>query len=133
MRVLFWGHPEFAAAPLRALFGEGFDVIGVVTQPDKPQGRSRKLVAPPVKQIALDEKIPCLPASQSDATTSSSRRSKRCSPISPSSWPTDTFFRSAFIDLPKLGTLNIHASLLPSLRGAAPIQAASGRASGRPA
>jgi len=58
MRVLFWGTPDFATAPLRALLGEGFDVAGVVTQPDKPQGRSRKMVVPPVKQIALDEKLP---------------------------------------------------------------------------
>ncbi len=50
MKVLFWGTPEFAAAPLRALLGEGFDVVGVVTQPDKPVGRSRStLVPPPVK------------------------------------------------------------------------------------
>ena len=58
MRVLFWGTPEFASAPLRALIGEGYEVTGVVTQPDKPQGRSRKLTSPPVKQIALDERIP---------------------------------------------------------------------------
>ena len=44
MRVLFWGTPEFAAPPLRALVGEGFEVVGVVTQPDKPQGRDRKSV-----------------------------------------------------------------------------------------
>src|SRR6185369_3041821 len=61
MRVLFWGTPEFAAAPLRALIGEGFDVIGVVTQPDKPQGRSRTtLVPPPVKTVAEAEQIPVL-------------------------------------------------------------------------
>ena len=61
MRVLFWGTPEFAAPPLRALLGEGFDVVGVVTQPDSPQGRSRStLVASPVKQIALEEALPVL-------------------------------------------------------------------------
>jgi methionyl-tRNA formyltransferase len=47
MRVLFWGTPEFALPPLRALIGEGFDVVGVVTQPDKPVGRSRSKVEPP--------------------------------------------------------------------------------------
>src|SRR3954462_9086632 len=61
MRVLFWGTPEFAAPPLRALLGEGFDVVGVVTQPDKPVGRSRSsLEAPPIKRIALEENIPVL-------------------------------------------------------------------------
>ena len=54
MRVLFWGTPEFAAPPLRALLGEGFDVAAVVTQPDKPVGRSRsQLQPPPVKLVAL--------------------------------------------------------------------------------
>ena len=68
MRVLFWGTPEFAAAPLRALIGEGFEVIGVVSQPDKPTGRSRKLTQPPVKEIALEERIPCFqPTTPKDA------------------------------------------------------------------
>src|SRR5215471_18213530 len=59
MRVLFWGTPEFATPALRALIGEGFDVVGAVTQPDRPVGRSRSMVqSSPVKQIALDEGIP---------------------------------------------------------------------------
>jgi methionyl-tRNA formyltransferase len=58
VRVLFWGTPEFAAPPLRALIGEGFEVVGVVTQPDKPLGRSREITAPPVKRIAAEEEIP---------------------------------------------------------------------------
>ena len=61
MRVLFWGTPEFATAPLRALLGEGFDVAAVVTQPDKPAGRSRSsLHASAVKQVAVAEGIPVL-------------------------------------------------------------------------
>ena len=61
MRVLFWGTPEFATPPLRALLGEGFDVVGVVTQPDKPVGRSRStLQPPPVKLVALEENVPVL-------------------------------------------------------------------------
>jgi len=61
VRVLFWGTPEFATSALRALLGEGFDVVAVVTQPDKPVGRSRsRLEASPVKQVALAEDIPVL-------------------------------------------------------------------------
>ena len=61
MRVLFWGTPEFATPPLRALLGEGFDVAAVVTQPDKPVGRSRStLQPPPVKVVAVEEGIPVL-------------------------------------------------------------------------
>ncbi|MFM9014725.1 MAG: methionyl-tRNA formyltransferase, partial [Gemmatimonadota bacterium] len=61
MRILFWGTPEFATPPLRALSGEGHEVVGVVTQPDRPQGRSRSTLVPsPVKQVALEEGIPIL-------------------------------------------------------------------------
>ena len=56
MRVIFWGTPEFAVPPLRALAGEGHDVVGVVTQPDRPVGRSRSTLVPsPVKAVALEE------------------------------------------------------------------------------
>lgn len=123
MRVLFWGTPEFAAAPLRALISEGFDVMGVVTQPDKPQGRSRSAVPSPVKQIAIDEKIPCF---QPD-TPKDSEFFETIEAMQPDISIVVAYghiIPKRVIDLPKLGTLNIHASLLPLLRGAAPIQAA---------
>ena len=61
MRILFWGTPDFAVPPLRALIGEGHDVIGIVTQPDKPRGRSRTQLDPsPVKRVALEEGLPVL-------------------------------------------------------------------------
>lgn len=123
MRVLFWGTPEFAAAPLRALIGEGFDVIGVVTQPDKPTGRSRRLTAPPVKEIALEEKIPCFqPAKPKDEEFFDTIEAMQ--PDISIVVAYGHILPKRIIDLPKLGTLNIHASLLPLLRGAAPIQAA---------
>ena len=125
MRVLFWGTPEFAAPPLRALLGEGFDVVGVVTQPDRPQGRSRSsLVPPPIKQIAIEEVVPGSPAGAAARRRVRRSRCGRSSPTSRSSSRTGTSCRREVIDLPRLGTLNIHASLLPELRGAAPIQAA---------
>lgn len=123
MRVLFWGTPEFAAASLRALVGEGFDVAGIVTQPDKPQGRSRRLTAPPVKQIALDEKIPCF----QPATPREAEFGEMLALMKPDISIVVAYghiLPKRLIDLPELGTLNIHASLLPALRGAAPIQAA---------
>ncbi len=110
MRVLFWGTPEFAAAPLRALIGEGFDVAGVVTQPDKPQGRSRKMLAPPVKQIALEEKIPCF----QPATPRDSDFGEMVSVMQPDISVVVAYghiLPKRIIDLPRLGTLNIHASL----------------------
>ncbi|HUQ48260.1 MAG TPA: methionyl-tRNA formyltransferase [Gemmatimonadaceae bacterium] len=123
MRVLFWGTPEFASAPLRALIGEGYEVTGVVTQPDKPQGRSRKLTPPPVKQIALDEHIPVY----QPATLKDEEFIDAIGTMSPDISVVVAYghiLPRRIIDLPRLGTLNIHASLLPQLRGAAPIQAA---------
>jgi methionyl-tRNA formyltransferase len=124
MRVLFWGTPEFAASPLRALIGEGFDVVGVVTQPDKPQGRSRHtLVPPPVKVVAEAEDIPVLQPDRprGDVFLASVRA------LSPDLSVVVAYghiLPRAAIDVAPRGTLNIHASLLPVLRGAAPIHEA---------
>jgi methionyl-tRNA formyltransferase len=124
MRVLFWGTPEFATPPLRALLGEGFEVVGVVTQPDRPQGRSRSaLVASPVKRIALEESIPVLQPERP-------RGSEFIEALRASEPDISVvvayghILPGEVIDLPRRGTLNIHASLLPQWRGAAPIQAA---------
>lgn len=123
MRILFWGTPEFAAPPLRALLGEGFDVCGVVTQPDKPVGRSRTLTAPQIKLIALQEDVPIFqPPSARDAGFAAALGQLR--PDLSVVVAYGHILPRALIELPTLGTLNIHASLLPELRGAAPIQAA---------
>ena len=123
MRVVFWGTPEFAAPTLRALIGEGFEVVGVVTQPDKPQGRSREIIPSPVKQIALDEELPLFqPKNAKDPELY-----QLLSKLEPDISVVVAYghiLPQNIIDLPKMGTLNIHASLLPALRGAAPIQAA---------
>jgi methionyl-tRNA formyltransferase len=124
VRVLFWGTPEFATPPLRALLGEGFDVAAVVTQPDKPVGRSRSQTqAPPVKQVALDEGLPVLqPERPRGADFVAQLRG-----LAPDISVVVAYghlLPQEVIDLPPRGTLNIHASLLPDYRGAAPIQAA---------
>lgn len=123
MRILFWGTPEFAAAPLRALLGEGFEVAGVVTQPDKPQGRSRKVIPSPVKQIAIEESLPLFqPTYARDPGLVDLL--KATNPDISVVAAYGQILSRGIIDLPRLGTLNVHASLLPKLRGAAPIQAA---------
>ncbi|HUQ98035.1 MAG TPA: methionyl-tRNA formyltransferase [Gemmatimonadaceae bacterium] len=123
MRVLFWGTPEFAAPPLRALIGEGFEVVGVVTQPDKPQGRAREIIPSVVKQIALDEEIPVFqPKNAKDPELFEMMNVMK--PDISIVVAYGHILPKAIIDLPAQGTLNIHASLLPALRGAAPIQAA---------
>jgi methionyl-tRNA formyltransferase len=124
VRVLFWGTPDFATPPLRALLGEGFDVVAVVTQPDKPVGRSRStLQPPPVKAVALEENIPVLQPDKprGDAFLAQIRALEPDISIIVAY---GHILTRAVIDTPKRGTLNIHASLLPAFRGAGPIQAA---------
>lgn len=123
MRVLFWGTPEFAAAPLRALIGEGSEVVGVVTQPDKPQGRSRAIIPSPVKEIALEEEIPLFQPKNA-REPELVEQLKALEPDISVVVAYGHILPQKIIDLPPQGTLNIHASLLPLLRGAAPIQAA---------
>ncbi len=124
MRILFWGTPDFAVPPLRALLGEGHDVVGVVTQPDKPRGRSRSQVDPsPVKQVALEEGIPVLQPEKPRGD----EFLEQIRALAPDISVVVAYGRilpKAVIDLPPRGTLNIHGSLLPALRGAGPIQAA---------
>jgi methionyl-tRNA formyltransferase len=122
--VLFWGTPDFATAALRALLGEGFDVVGVVTQPDKAVGRSRSTVRPsPVKQVALEEGLPLLQPEKPRGDAFLAQLAALAADVSVVV-AYGHILPKAAIDLPRLGTLNIHASLLPALRGAAPIQAA---------
>jgi methionyl-tRNA formyltransferase len=123
VRVVFWGTPEFAAPALRALVGEGFDVVAVITQPDKPQGRSREVIPSPVKQIAIDEEIPVYqPKNARDPELLKTLEELKADVSIVVAY--GNILPQKVIDIPRLGTLNIHASLLPLLRGAAPIQAA---------
>jgi methionyl-tRNA formyltransferase len=124
VRIVFWGTSSFAVPSLRALLGEAFDVVGVVTQPDRPVGRSRStLVPPPVKSAALDEELPLFqPESPADESFLTELRA-----LEPELSVVVSYghiLRSSLIALPTLGTINLHASLLPALRGAAPIQGA---------
>src|SRR5690348_10574192 len=110
MRVLFWGTPEFAAPPLRALLGEGFEVVGVVTQPDRPRGRSRSALVPsPVKRIAIEESIPVLqPEKPRGAEFTDAIR--QLEPDVSVVVAYGHILSTEVIELPRLGTLNIHAS-----------------------
>ena len=127
MRIVFWGTPDFATPALRALVGEGHDVVAVVTQPDRPRergGRNRSALDPsPVKQVALEEGIPVLQPERPRGEAFIAELRALEPDVSVVVAYGHILVREV-IDLPRLGTLNIHASLLPLYRGAAPIQAA---------
>ncbi len=124
MRVLFFGTPEFAVPSLTALVGEGFDVVGVVTRADKPTGRHRStLTATPVKLAALAEELTVLqPEKPSvDAFIEQARALK---PDISVVVAYGHILKPDLLAVPRLGSVNVHASLLPKLRGAAPIERA---------
>lgn len=124
MRVLFFGTPDFATPPLRALVGEGHDVVGVVTQPDRARGRSRSQLDPsPVKVVALEEGIPVLQPERPRGEEFLDQV-RALEPDISVVVAYGHILPQSLIELPPMGTLNIHASLLPQYRGAAPIQAA---------
>ena len=124
MRVLFFGTPDFAVPSLMALLGEGFEVAGVVTRPDRPTGRHRSTAAPsPVKRAALAEELPVLQPEQpsSDAFVTEARR------LAPDISVVVAYghiLRAPLLAVPPRGSVNVHASLLPAQRGAAPIERA---------
>lgn len=123
MRIAFFGTPAFAVPSLRALIEEGFEVAAVVTQPDRPQGRSRStLVPPPVKLLAIEEELPVL---QPEKPTGSFIEELTALNIDLGVVVAyGHILRPNVLSIPRMGYLNVHASLLPALRGAAPIQSA---------
>jgi methionyl-tRNA formyltransferase len=120
MRVLFWGTPDFAVPSLRALLGEGHDVVGVVTQPDRPAGRGRSVRPSPVKVQARDEMIDVLQPERprGDEFLAAMRALE---PDISVVVAYGQILRREVLDVPARGSINVHASLLPELRGAAPI------------
>lgn len=120
-KVVFMGTPDFALNTLQKLI-EHHEVLGVVTQPDRPAGRNRQLQPPPIKQLALQHGIPVLQPEKI-------RRAESIAELK--QWQPDVYVVAAFgqilpqsvLDIPPYGSINVHASLLPRWRGAAPIQA----------
>ena len=120
-RIVFMGTPDFAVPSLQALLDKGENVVCVITQPDRPKGRGRKLVMPPVKELALEASIPVLqPESIRDENFAQTLQSYEPDIIALTAY--GNILPANIINLPPLGTINVHGSLLPRYRGAAPIQ-----------
>jgi methionyl-tRNA formyltransferase len=123
MRVLFLGTPAFAALPLRALAEAGHEVVGVVTQPDRAAGRSRSLQPPPVKVAAIELGIPVLqPPTLKDEAVVQQLRDLSFDVGVVAAY--GEILRRNVLDIPPLGYLNVHPSLLPLYRGPTPVAAA---------
>ena len=121
MRIVFMGTPDFASASLQKLIDEHFDVVGVFTQPDKPKGRGMEMSFSPVKQTAVANGLPVFqPEKMRDGTALSQIKA-----LSPDILVVVAYGRllpDDILAVPKYGAVNVHGSLLPKYRGAAPIQ-----------
>lgn len=123
LRIIFAGTPDFAASALIALIASEHEVVAVYTQPDRPAGRGRKLRASPVKEVALEHDIPVLqPANLKETETQDELQAFGADVMVVAAY--GLILPQVVLDIPRLGCLNIHASLLPRWRGAAPIQRA---------
>ncbi len=123
MRIIFAGTPDFSVPALQALIASRHEVVAVYTQPDRPLGRGRKLVHGPVKQVAADHKIPVYqPLDFKGVETIGELQSLQADLMVVVAY--GLILPQAVLDAPPLGCINIHASLLPRWRGAAPIQRA---------
>lgn len=120
MRIAFWGTPQFAQSVLAALLAAGRDVVGVITQPDRPKGRGRKLQPPPVKLLAEEHGLPVLQPERPRGGEFMTALSDLRFDISVVA-AYGHILRAEVLALPPLGSFNVHASLLPKLRGAAPV------------
>jgi methionyl-tRNA formyltransferase len=123
MKIAFAGTPEFAATALKAILAEGFEVPLVLTQPDRPAGRGMQLQASPVKQVALANDIE-VDQPERLRTEEQQARLKACAPDVLVVAAYGLILPQVVLDIPRHGCLNIHASLLPRWRGAAPIHRA---------
>ena len=121
MRVVFMGTPDIAATCLKKILADGFEVVGVYTQPDRPKGRGMKMVYSPVKEVAIANNIPVFQPenfrADEDVQTLADLKPDVCAVVA-----YGRILPQRVLDIPTLGCVNIHASLLPQYRGSAPYQ-----------
>lgn len=122
MRIVFMGTPDFARESLAAVFEAGHEIICAVTNPDKPQGRGMRLMPSPVKEYAVEKNIPILQPEKIRKNKEFLNKIKELNPDVICVVAYGKILPKELLDIPKNGSINVHGSLLPKYRGAAPIQ-----------
>ena len=122
LNILFMGTPDFARDSLEAVYNAGHNILGVVTNPDRPKGRGMKLVASPVKEFAIEKKLKIFQPEKVKKNEEFISQIKDMNPDVICVVAYGKILPKEILDIPKLGCINVHGSLLPKYRGAAPIQ-----------
>lgn len=122
LKILFMGTPDFAQESLKSIYNAGFEIIGVVTNPDKPKGRGMKLAYSPVKEYALEKNLKIYQPIKIKNNTEFIDEIKTLNPDVICVVAYGKILPKEILEIPKLGCINVHGSLLPKYRGAAPIQ-----------
>ena len=122
MRIIFMGTPDFAKKSLEAVYNSGYEVVGVVTNPDKPKGRGMKMIASPVKEFANQHNIPVFQPIKVKGNEEFIGQLKTLNPDVICVVAYGKILPKDILDIPEKGCINVHGSLLPQYRGAAPIQ-----------
>lgn len=122
MNILFMGTPDFAQKSLEKIYEAGHNIIGVVTNPDRPKGRGMKMLASPVKEYAIEKNIPIYQPEKVRNNPEIIEKIKELNPEVICVVAYGKILPKEILEIPKLGCINVHGSLLPKYRGAAPIQ-----------
>ena len=122
LNILFMGTPDFAKESLESIYEAGYNVLGVVTNPDKPKGRGMKMIPSPVKEFALEKNIPVYQPLKVRNNIEFIEEMKKLNPDVICVVAYGKILPKEILDIPRLGCINVHGSLLPKYRGAAPIQ-----------
>lgn len=122
MNIVFMGTPDFAKESLKAIYSKGHHIVGVVTNPDRPQGRGMKLLPSEVKKFALEKELKIYQPLKIKKNQEFLEEMKKINPDVICVVAYGTILPKSILEIPKFGCINVHASLLPKYRGAAPIQ-----------
>ena len=122
MKIIFMGTPDFAKESLQAIYEANYEILGVVTNPDRPKGRGMKMVASPVKEFAISKQLPVYQPEKVRNNNEFIEKMKNLKPDVIVVVAYGKILPKEILEIPPLGCINVHASLLPKYRGAAPIQ-----------